>query len=100
VERNNGPARDGEITIGGVTVRVEQEGRPAEDVTLNGSVSNLSGSCPSLTFTLDGETVFTDEDTNFKGKDGCAAVANDSPLKVEGEKAVGGRVYARKVEER
>jgi Domain of unknown function (DUF5666)/Putative binding domain, N-terminal/Viral BACON domain len=100
VERNNGPDRQGEIAVGGVTVRVEQEGPPAEDVTLNGSVSNLDGSCPSLTFTVDGRMVFTDEDTDFKGKDGCAAVANGSRVKVEGQEAAGGRVYASKVEER
>jgi hypothetical protein len=100
VERNNGPARAGTIRVGGVTVRIEQEGRPAERVTLNGTVSNLKGSCPSVTFTLDGETVFTDADTTFKGKDGCAAVANGTRAKVEGEQAADGRVYATKVEER
>ena len=100
VESNNGPARAGAIAVGGVTVRVEQEGRPAERVTLNGTVSNLKGSCPSVTFNLDGQTVFTDADTNFKGKDGCAAVANGTRLKVEGEETAGGRVYATKVEER
>jgi hypothetical protein len=100
IERNNGPARAGTIRVGGVTVRVEQEGRPAERVTLNGTVANLKGSCPSVTFALDGETVFTDADTSFKGKDGCAAVANGTRAKVEGEQAADGRVYARKVEER
>jgi hypothetical protein len=100
VERNNGPARVGTIRVGGVTVRVEQEGRPAERLTLNGSVSNLKGSCPSVTFTLDGQKVFTDADTNFKGKDGCAAVANGTRAKVEGEETADGRVYATKVEER
>jgi hypothetical protein len=100
VESNNGPARVGAIAVGGLTVRLDQEGRPGKRVTLNGTVSNLKGSCPSVTFNLDGETVFTDADTNFKGKDGCAAVANGTRLKVEGEEAAGGRVYATKVEER
>ena len=88
VESNDGPARAGAIAVGGVSVRVEQEGERPERVTLNGSVSNLKGSCPSLTFTLDGETVFTDADTEFKGKDGCAAVANGT--RAEGRRG-GGR---------
>jgi hypothetical protein len=100
VEKNNGPVRAGTIRVGGVTVRVEQEGRPAERVTLNGTVSNLKGSCPSVTFTVDGQKVFTDADTNFKGKEGCAAVANGTRAKVEGEETADGRVYATKVEER
>ena len=100
VERNNGPVRVGTIRVGGVTVRVEQEGRPAERATLNGTVSNLKGSCPSVTFTVDGQKVFTDADTNFKGKDGCAAVANGTRTKVEGEETADGRVYATKVEAR
>jgi hypothetical protein len=100
VERNTGPARAGTIRVGGVTVHVDQEGRPSERVTLNGTVSNLEGSCPSLTFNLDGRTVFTDADTSFKGKDRCAAVANGTRATVEGEEAADGRVYATKVEER
>jgi hypothetical protein len=98
VDRNEGPARQGQIAVGDVTVRVDQEGRQAERVTLNGTVSNLKGSCPSLTFNLDGETVFTDPDTEFK--DGCAVISNGTRAKVEGEQAAGGRIYARKVEER
>ncbi len=46
VESNDGPARAGAIAVGGVSVRVEQEGERPERVTLNGSVSDLKGSCP------------------------------------------------------
>ena len=100
VERNDGPARQGQIAVGGVTVRVDQEGRHAERVTLNGTVSNLKGSCPSLTFDLDGQAVFTDAETDFNGQDGCAAVSNGTRAKVDGEPAAGGRIYASKVDER
>jgi hypothetical protein len=100
VESNNGPDRVGAIAVGGVSVRVEQEGQRPERVTLRGSVSNLNGSCPSLTFSLDGETVFTDANTRFRGRDGCDALANGASVKVEGEPAARGRVYATKVEDR
>ena len=63
VDRNTGAAREGTITIGGQAHRVEQEGAPP--VKIEGRVSNLSGACPTVAFTVDGRQVATDSSTRF-----------------------------------
>jgi hypothetical protein len=98
VERNNSTERTGAITVGGATLHVEQEGTRPERVRLNGSVSNLSGNCPALTFTVEKRTVFTDASTRFN--DGCAALAEGSRVRIDGEERASGRVYATAVEAR
>jgi hypothetical protein len=92
VERNNDTERTGAITVGGATLRVEQEGARPARVRLDGSVSDLSGSCPALTFRVGDRTVFTDASTRFR--DGCAALAEGSRVRIDGEERSSGRVYA------
>ena len=66
-------------------------------VELAGPVSGLSGSCPVLTFTVDGRTVTTDSSTEFK--DGaCGDVQNGTEVKVEGLRQPDGSVLASEVE--
>jgi hypothetical protein len=96
VERNDRDARAGSITVNEETVRVEQEGRRPDRVTLNGTVSNLTGSCPSVTFTVDDRRVYSDASTRFK--EDCSAVADGGRVKVEGEESADGRVYATEVD--
>ena len=96
VERNDGDARAGTITVNEERVRVEQEGRRPERVTLNGTVSNLTGSCPSVTFTVEDRRVYSDASTVFK--DDCSAVTDGARAKVEGEESADGRVYATEVD--
>ena len=96
VERNAGDARAGTITVNEETVRVEQEGSRPDGVRLNGTVSNLTGSCPSIAFTVDDRTVYSDASTRFK--DNCSEVADGARVKVEGEESADGRVYAIEVD--
>ncbi len=68
-----------------------------EEVELEGSVSGLGGSCPVLTFTVDGRTVTTDSSTEFK--DGtCGDVQDGVQVEVEGLLQPDGTVFASKVE--
>jgi hypothetical protein len=48
---------------------------PPNGMRLTGSVSGVSGSCPTLTFTVNGITITTSSDTRF-GPSGCSAVTN------------------------
>jgi hypothetical protein len=98
VERNSGAARTGTISVGETAVRVEQEGRRPERVTLNGSISSLTGTCPTVTFTLGNRTVFTDASTRFR--DSCSALATGTAVRVDGEEAASGQVYATTVDAR
>ena len=82
VDRNTGAAREGTITIGGQTHRVEQEGAPP--VKNRGRVSNLSGGCPTVAFTVDGRQVATDASTRFTEWP-CSELRNGAEVKDEGE---------------
>jgi hypothetical protein len=98
VERNGGASRTGTISVGGQTVRVVQDGTAPVRVRLDGSVADLAGSCPDLTFTVGRRTVFTDANTRFK--DGCAALANGTDVRIDGEETASGQVYATAVDKR
>ena len=98
VERNNGAARAGTITVSDVTIRVEQEGTKTVRVSLNGAISDLAGTCPAVTFTVDGRTVITDGNTRFR--DGCSALANGTNVRIDGEETASGQVSAMSVDPR
>ena len=75
------------VSLNGNSARLE--GRDDEDEDedgndIEGSVSNLSGSCTtSLTFTLQGSTIKTDANTKFE--DGqCSQIANGTKVEVDG----------------
>jgi hypothetical protein len=73
------------VSLNGNSARLEERDDDDEDGNeLEGSVSNLSGSCTtSLTFTLQGSTIKTDAKTNFE--DGqCSQIANGTKVEVEG----------------
>jgi len=61
-------------------------------------VSDVSGSCPNLTFTVQRRTVFTDSNTSFRSGN-CRQVDDSGRnVVVNGEVREGDRVYARTVE--
>ena len=64
-------------------------------VELSGTVGALVGTCPNLTFTVQGTTVDTSSSTLFTAN--CAAVANGATVQVKGLKQPGGRVLAAEV---
>jgi hypothetical protein len=68
-----------------------------EKVEVEGSVSNLSGRCPNLTFAVDGQTIKTDGSTDFD-KGNCNHVENSRKVEVEGIRQPGGVILATEVE--
>ena len=96
VEQNTGSARQGTITIGAQTHRVEQEGVPPARVKFEGRVSNLSGACPTVTFVADGRQVATDATTRFTQRP-CSDLRNGVTAEIHGE-VRGTMVQATRVE--
>lgn len=67
-----------------------------DDDEFEGLVSGLTGTCPSITFTVAGLTVNTNSSTRFE--DPCASIANGTRVEVEGNLQVNGSILAREVE--
>jgi hypothetical protein len=85
--------RTGTLTIAGQTVTVTQAG--VADVQLAGRVADLSGSCPVLTFMVDGHTVRTTGATEFRNF--CSQVRNNRRVTVTGTVQQDGAVLASRV---
>lgn len=97
------------IALDGNRARVESEDRDDDDEEddeddeddddneLKGAVSNLSGTCPSLTFTLQRTTVRTNNATAFKHGP-CTRIVNGMRLEVEGRRQSDGSLLATEVE--
>lgn len=66
-----------------------------ELVTLSGQIDDVSGSCPSVRFTLRGRSVFTDAATEFRSGNCSRHVEDGREVRVEGEVQPEGDVYAR-----
>lgn len=78
----------------GSIVAAEVKLRPEE---ISGTVADLSGTCPSVTFKLGTTVVKTDATTEFE--DGtCAAIANGTKVEVTGVKQADGSIMAKEVE--
>jgi hypothetical protein len=97
---NDDDRRTGTLSVGGRTLRIEQEGarreRP-ENVEVEGRVQDLRGSCPSLSFSVRGQTVVTDGDTRFE--DGsCRSMREGRRVQVRGERRGSGPIRARRIE--
>ena len=67
-----------------------------DDVELTGTVSNLTGTCPTLTFTMNGTTVRTNSATDFDVT--CGQIANGTRIEVEGARQFDGSLLATEVE--
>jgi hypothetical protein len=81
-------SRAGAIRVGQLTHRVQQsgvvdDGDDADEVQVSGIVSELSGSCPALRFSLGGSVVITNSQTAFKGGN-CSRVKNGLKVEVTG----------------
>ncbi len=80
-----------------VTVGSSSAHLGADMVEVKGSVSNLAGSCPDLSFSVKGKTVTTSEATEFK--DGsCSDVQNNRQVEIHGASLPEGGVVATEVE--
>lgn len=88
-------SRNATITVASQTHRVVQD--EAEELRFRGTVSGVSGSCPNLRFTVDGRTVTTDRDTDFRSGR-CSDVKNGTEVSVRGLRTSAGTIDARRVE--
>jgi len=68
-----------------------------QHVELEGTISNLSGKCPDLTFKARGYTVVTDKSTDFKKSD-CGDVRDGRGVSGHGVTQSNGTVRATKIE--
>jgi hypothetical protein len=66
------------------------------NIEASGSVRDLSGSCPNVTFVVDGLTVTASAGTNFRG--GCESLRNGVEVDVEGTLMSDGTVRAERIE--
>jgi hypothetical protein len=71
----------------------DNQGDEGNGAEVSGTVSALSGTCPSLTFTVRSTKVMTNASTQFKGV-ACSALANGSSVDVEGTRQTNGSVLA------
>ena len=72
---------------------------PLERIELEGRIESLSASCPSVTFRLEGQNVFTLPATEFKPVP-CGLVINGTTVKLTGRRMSDGRVRADEIEMR
>jgi hypothetical protein len=90
------------VTLNGNAAKIEDEDRDHdddgddEDDELKGLVSNLTGTCPTLTFTVAGTRVVTNSATKFD--DPCQQIANGRRVEVNGTRQTDGSIVATKVE--
>jgi hypothetical protein len=97
---------DLKVRVTDTSVRIEAERRERDDDDededddeneLEGVVSNLRDTCPTITFTVQGMTVKTNNTTIFK--DGpCTRIANGRRVEVEGTRQGDGTILATEVE--
>jgi hypothetical protein len=101
VAANSGAARSAHMIAAGLTsFTVNQSAggtapppTPTQTVQLTGTVSGLSGSCPTLSFVLSSRSVFTIGSTSFShGK--CKDLGNGDSVTVIGTVQADGRVLA------
>ena len=69
---------------------------PPADVTLNGVIAGLAGTCPALTMTVAGSAVKTTTSTVFTSK-GCTELKNGDTVYAIGPKQSDGTVLASKI---
>lgn len=95
------------VTASSIEVQTDNPGNPGpvtppgdtehNNAELNGTVSALGGTCPSVHFTLSSQSVTTNSATQFDGLT-CSTLANGTSVKVEGTKQTNGTVLATSVE--
>jgi hypothetical protein len=96
---NTGAARAATVTVAGATVSVAEDADPVPPdptVQLSGAASGVSGSCPSVSFTLSGSLVMTSPDTQFAAGS-CKNLKNNVQVTVDGTRAASGTVTATRV---
>ena len=89
---NNGDHLDITVSLNGKDAKVE-----SQDMESEGKVTNLSGTCPNLTFMVKTRTIHTNSATKFEDI-ACSAIKNDVGVEVKGTRQADGSITAAKVE--
>ena len=89
------------VTLNGSSAKVESEDRDdddddEDDNEVEGVVAGLTGTCPAISFTVNGVTVTTSMATRFE--DPCTQITNGKRVEVEGTRQPNGSIAATKVE--
>jgi ribosome-associated protein YbcJ (S4-like RNA binding protein) len=105
VDPNSGASRRGTVVIAGHTITVTQNAAqtpgpqtsdPGRTIRLEGTISRLSGTCPNLTFALQGRLVRTNGSTDGLGQ---CRLTNGDEVRVDGVVQPDGSVLATRVRE-
>jgi len=92
----SGDDREATLTIAGLTVTISQDGVPPQPIRLDGEAGSVQGSCPNLTFRLEGRTVRTNQQTDFR-RGPCRDLRNGADIEVDGLLRTDGSVDATRV---
>ncbi len=90
--------RVGTLSIAGQTVTVNQSGILNQQVTISGTVSGLSGSCPNRSFLLAGTTIVANGDTEYPGQDNCGDLRDGVSARVRGIGQADGSIRATRID--
>lgn len=85
---------DGSIDARRIFITDDEVGDPME---IEGSAGGVQGSCPTLTFGVNGFTVKTNASTTFEGKT-CSDLKSGTRVKVNGTRQADGSILATRVE--
>jgi hypothetical protein len=81
-----------------LAARIEIKDNAAQnDVEVKGSISSVGGSCPILTFVVNGKTIVTTASTQFKDST-CGSIAAGRRVEVKGTVQANGTILATRVE--
>ena len=69
---------------------------PGSSIDLTGDVRNLAGTCPNLTFVVEGRTIYTTSATEFS-RGSCSKMRNGDPVEIRGTLMSDGRIRADRV---
>jgi hypothetical protein len=98
VAANSGPARVGSVTVAGQHVAITQPAGQSEEVTVEGKIAGLTGSCPNVTFALSGTTIITNAATQYRANEACVNLRNGRQAQVRGRVQSNGSVVAERIE--
>jgi hypothetical protein len=85
---------DGSVDARKIAIEDDEPDGPFE---IEGRVGGLKGSCPAVTFSVNGYSVYTNASTVFED-DSCGDLKNGDKVEVKGVRESGGRVRALEVE--
>jgi hypothetical protein len=88
------------VVVSGSTatlITIERTALASADAEVEGAVSNVSGSCPSLTFVVSGKTIMTTASTQFKDST-CGSIAAGRRVEVKGTVQANGTILATRLE--